>query len=212
MRFDLFKDRNFAGGCFFMALLGMTVFSTMALSTLFLQNVLGYPVLSAGLMMAARGLGTMAGMLAVGRLLRIFEARTLMLVGMVMTAITMYEMMYFTNMTVGFDHHHRHRRPGARHGPRVRAAEHRAFTTLPAHLRTDGAAILTLVRNIGSAIGIPVVIATLVHSTSDQSRAIHREPDTVQRCDQEPGLFAHVRHDDRCWPRASSTTWSRSNP
>ena len=41
-----------------------------------------------------------------------------------------------------------------------------SFATLPAHLRTDGAAILTLVRNIGSAIGIPVVIATLVHSTS----------------------------------------------
>ena len=76
MRFELFKDRNFAGGCFFMVLLGMTVFSTMALSTLFLQNVLGYPVLSAGLMMAARGLGTMTGMMAVGKLLKIFEART----------------------------------------------------------------------------------------------------------------------------------------
>ena len=41
-----------------------------------------------------------------------------------------------------------------------------AFTTLPAHLRTDGTAILTLVRNIGSSVGIPLVISTLVSSTT----------------------------------------------
>ncbi len=41
-----------------------------------------------------------------------------------------------------------------------------AFATLPAALRTDGTAILTLVRNIGSSVGIPVVVATLVNSTS----------------------------------------------
>jgi MFS transporter, DHA2 family, multidrug resistance protein len=41
-----------------------------------------------------------------------------------------------------------------------------AFATLPGPLRTEGAAILTLVRNIGSSIGIPIVISVLVHSTS----------------------------------------------
>jgi DHA2 family multidrug resistance protein len=166
VRFELFKDRNFAGGCFFMALLGMTVFSTMALSTLFLQNVLGYPVLSAGLMMAARGLGTMSGMLAVGKLLKIFEARTLMFVGMVMTAGTMYEMTYFTNMTAGSTIITVTVIQGLGMGLVFVPLSTVSFATLPAHLRTDGAAILTLVRNIGSAIGIPVVIATLVHSTS----------------------------------------------
>ena len=166
VKFELFKDRNFAGGCFFMVILGMTVFSTMALSTLFLQNVIGYPVLPAGLLMAARGAGTMVGMLVVGKLLKLFEARTLMLVGMTSTAITMYEMVGFTNMTSestiiivtviqGFG-------LGLVFVPLSTAA----FATLPGHLRTEGAAILTLVRNIGSAVGIPVVIAVLVHSTS----------------------------------------------
>ena len=41
-----------------------------------------------------------------------------------------------------------------------------AFATLPAHLRTEGTAILTLVRNIGSSIGISVVIAQLTSTTS----------------------------------------------
>jgi MFS transporter, DHA2 family, multidrug resistance protein len=99
VRFELFRDRNFVGGCLFMVVLGMTVFATMTLSALFLQIVLGYPVMSAGLMLAARGIGTMVGMLAVGKLLQIIEARTLIFVGMILTAATMYELVYFTNMT-----------------------------------------------------------------------------------------------------------------
>jgi MFS transporter, DHA2 family, multidrug resistance protein len=47
VRFELFRDRNFVGGCLFMVVLGMTVFATMTLSALFLQIVLGYPVMSA---------------------------------------------------------------------------------------------------------------------------------------------------------------------
>jgi DHA2 family multidrug resistance protein len=41
-----------------------------------------------------------------------------------------------------------------------------AFTTLPGHLRTSGTAILTLVRNIGSSIGISMVIAELTSGTT----------------------------------------------
>jgi MFS transporter, DHA2 family, multidrug resistance protein len=40
-----------------------------------------------------------------------------------------------------------------------------AFSTLPNHLRTGGTAILTLVRNIGSSIGISMVIANLTNET-----------------------------------------------
>jgi DHA2 family multidrug resistance protein len=41
-----------------------------------------------------------------------------------------------------------------------------AFVTLPGHLRTSGTAMLTLVRNIGSAIGISVVNAMLISKTT----------------------------------------------
>jgi DHA2 family multidrug resistance protein len=166
VRFELFKDRNFAGGCFFMLILGLVVFSTMALSTLFLQNVIGYPVLPAGLMMAARGLGTMVGMIVVGKLLKWFEARTLMFVGMAMAAVTMYEMVGFTNMTSGSTIVWVTVIQGLGLGLVFVPLSTAAFATLPGPLRTEGAAILTLVRNIGSSVGIPVVISVLVHSTS----------------------------------------------
>ncbi len=165
VRFELFKDRNFAGSCVFMVIIGMTVFATMALSTLFLQNVIGYPVLPAGLMMAARGLGTMFGMLIVGRLLKIFEARTLMFVGMSLTAFTMYEMIGFSNMTSSQTIIWVTVLQGFGLGLVFVPLSTAAFTTLPGNLRTDGAAILTLVRNIGSSIGIPMVISTLVSSS-----------------------------------------------
>jgi DHA2 family multidrug resistance protein len=42
-----------------------------------------------------------------------------------------------------------------------------SFTTLPGHLRTSGTAITTLVRNLGSAIGISVAIAFLTTKTTE---------------------------------------------
>jgi MFS transporter, DHA2 family, multidrug resistance protein len=166
VRFELFQDRNFIGGCFFMGIIGITVFATMTLSALFLQTVIGYPVMSAGLILAARGAGTMGAMLAVGWLLKLFEARSLIFVGMVLTAATLHEMVGFTNMTAGSTIVVVSIVQGIGLGLVFVPLSTVAFTTLPAHLRTDGSAILTLVRNIGSSIGIPVVIATLVNSTT----------------------------------------------
>jgi DHA2 family multidrug resistance protein len=41
-----------------------------------------------------------------------------------------------------------------------------SFVTLPVHLRTSGAALLTLIRNLGSAGGISVAIAFLTSKTT----------------------------------------------
>ena len=77
VRFDIFKDRNYIGGCLFMVVIGMVLFGTMALVTPFMQNVLGYPILTAGFLLAARGVGTLVAMLMVGRLMKIIAARYL---------------------------------------------------------------------------------------------------------------------------------------
>ena len=62
-----------------------------------------------------------------------------------------------------------------------------AFATLPGHLRTDGAAILTLVRNIGSSIGISMVIAKLTSTTSEDARAADRIRHAVQQRAEDAG-------------------------
>ena len=68
-----------------MAVMGLVLFSTMALSSPFLQNVIGYPIITAGLLLASRGCGTFVAMMLVGRLMRYIEARTLIICGLSLT-------------------------------------------------------------------------------------------------------------------------------
>ena len=81
IQFALFKDKNFVGGCVFMAVMGLVLFSTMALSSPFLQNVIGYPIITAGVLLASRGCGTFVAMMLVGRMMRFVEARNLIIAG-----------------------------------------------------------------------------------------------------------------------------------
>src|SRR6185503_634288 len=99
VRFAIFRDRNFLVACFFMVIMGLMLFSSMALSTPFIQNVLGYPITTTGWVMASRGIGTLFGMLIIGRLLRLIEARYLILIGLSLTAATLYRMTGFTAST-----------------------------------------------------------------------------------------------------------------
>lgn len=165
VRFELFKDRNFVSGCLFMVVIGVTLFGTMALVTPFLQNVLNYPIMSAGMLLASRGLGTLAAMMVVGRLLRFIQARYLILTGLIITSVTLYEMTGFTDYTSSRTIAIISVIQGVGLGLVFVPLSTVAFATLPGHLRTDGAAILTLVRNIGSSVGISMVIAELTNTT-----------------------------------------------
>src|ERR1700712_1742829 len=161
IQFAIFKDRNFVGGCVFMAVMGLVLFSTMALSSPYLQNVIGYPILTAGLLLATRGCGTFVAMMIVGRLMRYIEARTLIVSGLGLTCLSLFYMTGWTDQTdvptivivsivQGFGF-------GLVFVPLSTVA----FLTLPNHLRTDGTSMLTLMRNVASSIGISVVIAQL---------------------------------------------------
>jgi MFS transporter, DHA2 family, multidrug resistance protein len=166
LRFAIFRDRNFLIGCFFMMVMGLMLFSSMTLATPFLQNVLGYPIMTAGWVMASRGLGTLIGMAIIGRLLRHFEARTLILIGLTLTAATLYQMTGFTTNTSKQEIVICGLIQGFGMGFVFIPLSTVAFLTLPQHLRTDGTAMLTLVRNVASSVGISVVIANLSSKTT----------------------------------------------
>ena len=166
IRFELFKDRNFAAACLFMVMIGVSLFGTMALITPFTQNLLGYPILTAGFVLGSRGIGTLLAMMAVGKLLKFVEARTLVFCGLTLTAATLYHMVGFTTDTstqtivvTGIIQ-------GAGLGLVFVPLSTVAFATLPGELRNSGTSMLTLVRNIGSSIGISMVIANLTSTTT----------------------------------------------
>ncbi len=161
IQFAIFKDRNFVSGCVFMAVMGLVLFSTMALSSPYLQNVIGYPILTAGLLLATRGCGTFVAMMLVGRFMKYIEARTLIIGGLALMSLSLFFMTGWTDQTgvptivvvsiaQGFG-------LGLVFVPLSTVA----FLTLPNHLRTDGTSMLTLMRNVASSIGISIVIAQL---------------------------------------------------
>ena len=121
VRFELFKDRNFVSGVVFMVVIGVVLFGTMALVTPFMQNLLGFPIQTAGFLLGSRGVGTLLTMLAAPRLMRLLETRYLILAGLLLTGGTLYYMTGFS-LDVTQAHHRDHQRhPGHRPRPAVRA-------------------------------------------------------------------------------------------
>ncbi len=167
VRFELFKDRNFVSGVVFMVVIGVVLFGTMALVTPFMQNLLGFPIQTAGFLLGSRGVGTLLTMLVAPRLMRLFETRYLILLGLLLTGGTLYYMTGFsldvTQETIVVTSVVQGIGLGLLFVPITTAA----FLTLPGHLRNSGTSILTLVRNIGSSIGISMVIANLTSKTTE---------------------------------------------
>ncbi|HEX2215950.1 MAG TPA: DHA2 family efflux MFS transporter permease subunit [Xanthobacteraceae bacterium] len=167
-RFAIFRDRNFLSGCFFMVIIGCVLFSTMALVVPFLRNMLGYPIVDAGLLLAYRGVGTLIAMLMLNRLLHFVEPRWSVLTGLILTAATLQQMTLFTGDTARSTIVWVSVVQGIGIGLVFMPLNTVSFNTLPVHLRTDGTAILTLIRNVASSIGIAYVIANLTRTTTTE--------------------------------------------
>ena len=163
---ELLRDRNFVTGILFSFIIGMILFATMALQPALLQELLGYPVVDTGLLMVPRGLGTMLSMMLVGRLMTWFDARTLMAFGFAITAVALYQM---TGMTLEMDHDLiviSGFLQGIGIGFTFIPLTAAAFGTLAPQLRNDGTPIFALLRNIGSSVGISMVVSLLTERNS----------------------------------------------
>ncbi|AWK85255.1 DHA2 family efflux MFS transporter permease subunit [Azospirillum thermophilum] len=161
----LLKDRNFVTGLILIFVIGIILLATMALLPPMLQTLLGYPTVTTGLVLAPRGVGTMISMLVVGRLVRKVDARLLILMGILLTSWSLWSM---TGFTIMMD-----RTPiiisgvvqGLGLGLVFVPLSTIAFATLAPHLRTDAASLFSLVRNLGSSVGISVVMTLLSQNT-----------------------------------------------
>ena len=160
----LFLDRNFAVGMVFIFIVGVTYLASMALMTPYLQTLMDYPIVTAGLVMGPRGIGTMVSMFLVGRLIGRVEVRWLLLMGLVLTAWAMNDMSGWTRdvsewrvVQTGFVQ-------GAGLGFLFVPLSVVTFSTLSAAQRGDGTGLYNLSRNIGSSVGISIVTALLAEN------------------------------------------------
>jgi DHA2 family multidrug resistance protein len=153
----MFLDRNFSVGVLFIFIVGITYLASLALLTPYLQTLMGYPVVTAGIVMGPRGLGTMACMFLVGRLIGRIDTRLLLMTGLLLTAWAMYDMTgwnpnvsQWTIAVTGFIQ-------GAGLGFLFVPLTTVTFATLAPEQRADGTGLYNLSRNVGSSVGISVV-------------------------------------------------------
>jgi DHA2 family multidrug resistance protein len=97
----VFKERTYATGVFLMTTLGFVLYGSLVLLPLFLQTVLGYPAIEAGIAMAPRGLGSFIAMPIVGFLTAKVDARKLLVIGLLGGAITLF-MLGSLNLQIGY--------------------------------------------------------------------------------------------------------------
>jgi MFS transporter, DHA2 family, multidrug resistance protein len=186
VRPSLFRDRNFAAGVLFISIVGLTYYASMALQPPYLQELMDYPVVTAGLVMGPRGIGTMASMLIVGRLVGRADTRFLLLIGLCLTAWSFNAMTGWTpdvsqgaiigvTMVQGFG-------LGFLFVPLSAAT----LSTLPLNERAEGAGLFSLSRNIGSSVGISIVNTLLVQNTQANHAAIVPSVNAVNRGFENP--------------------------
>ena len=186
--YRLLKNQNYVTGLLFVFIVGLVLFATRALTPTMVQNLMNYPVLTAGFVTAPGGIGTMIAMIVVGRLVGRVDVRLLLLAGFAVTAVSLWQMSGYTlelsksdivwpsviqSFGLGFVW-----------VPLATAS----FATLSPALRPQGTAIFSLVRNIGSSIGISLVQALLVRNTQIVHASLVEKVTYGNAALQDPGI------------------------
>jgi MFS transporter, DHA2 family, multidrug resistance protein len=174
----LMRDRNFITCNVFGFFIGLFLFSTMALLPPVMQTLMGYSVFGAGLVMMPRGLGSFAAMFIVGRLVGKIDTRLILFVGLSLCGFSLWQMTHFS-LTMDS-------RPfvmtgvlqGLGIGLLFVPLSVTAFATLSPTLRSEGTSVYTLVRNLGSSVGISVMEALDTQQTAvaHSDMAAHVQP------------------------------------
>lgn len=194
----LFRDRNFLAGVILMFAVGTILVSSSSLMAPWLQTQANYPVETAGLVMAPRGIGTMAAMLLSGRLAARFDPRVVMAGGILALSWSMWEMTGWTPDVAQWKIVVTIIVQGAGLGSVFLPLQLLAFATLPGQYRTDGTSLFSLFRNLGAAVGVSVTSAVLAHNTQALHAVIGAHVTPFNRALQDGGPIS------RAWNPASA--------
>jgi len=96
-----FKERTYSAGVFLMTVLGFVLYGSLVILPIFLQTILGYPALQAGVAMFPRGLGSFIAMPFVGVIMARFDPRKLLVIGLLACCLSLV-MLGTLNLNVGY--------------------------------------------------------------------------------------------------------------
>jgi DHA2 family multidrug resistance protein len=130
----------------------------------FMQVLLHYPVMTAGLLIIPRGIAVTLAMVLGPRLLRRYDSRAVLLVGLAMVILSLWLQ---TNFSLDMDMHliiWSGFAQGIGVGFAIATGNMMSMANLPVHLRTEGAAIYMLARSVGTSILISIMAALLARN------------------------------------------------
>jgi DHA2 family multidrug resistance protein len=159
-------DRNFVTCNVFGFFIGLFLFSTMALLPPVMQGLMGYSVFGAGLVMMPRGLGSFAAMFVVGRLVGKVDTRLILGVGLGLCGLSLFQMTHFDLSMDATQFVVTGVIQGVGIGLLFVPLSVTAFATLTPELRSEGTSVYTLVRNLGSSVGISLMQALFTQQSS----------------------------------------------
>jgi DHA2 family multidrug resistance protein len=160
----LFKDRNFTVSLIVMFVIGITVISPSVLLPSFLQQLQGYTPTEAGTLMAARGAASIVAMMVGARLTSVIGPRATMAIGIGAAAVSLWMMGRFSVDTPASDVVLTGIIQGVGAPLTFMPLTLVGYSTLPDRARTEAGVLLTLLRNVGAAVGVSATVALLARS------------------------------------------------
>jgi DHA2 family multidrug resistance protein len=164
----VFTERTYATGVFLMTTLGFVLYGSLVLLPLFLQTVLAYPAVQAGIAMAPRGLGSFIAMPIVGLIVAKTDPRKLLSVGLVGAALSLYALGAL-NLSIGYwDIFWPQFFQGLSMGFVFVPLTTVTMSVIPKQELGNATSIFNLMRNLGGSVGIASVATMLSRNTQTQ--------------------------------------------
>ncbi len=172
--FHLFRHATFTTGTFIGGVLGFVLYGSLVLLPLFMQQLLGFPAVTAGLWSSPRGLGTVVFLPLTGILLgRRWDPRILLMTGLVMASVAFFGYGGLNLSAGGHDFLWPQIIQGAGLAMVFTPLTTISMDPIPLESMGFATALYSLVRNMGSSIGISFVTTELARrSQMHQARLV----------------------------------------
>ena len=161
-----FTDRNFTIGIALAMIMGMLQFTPMVLFPPLLQELRGYPDSIVGYLISARGLGNFLSFFTVVQLTR-FNPRLCLFIGLAVQSIAGLWMSSLDMNMTSADVFWSNILHGWGFGTAYTPMAVLTFSTLSMHLLTQGNAIFSLLRLLGSSIFIALTLVVFVRTATE---------------------------------------------
>ena len=162
---DVFKDKNFAMGCVLIGAMGMILYASSVVIPQFAQQELGYTATISGLILSPGGIVVIVLIPIVGQIMKRVQTRYIVMFGFFVMGSALY---YSSGLVPNIDYTtlvYMRSAQTAALGFLFVPISQIAYLTLPMRLRSDGAALFSMFRNVFGSIGISLSTAMITERT-----------------------------------------------